>query len=44
MVEALVEAVNGEKERRRRGEVAYAEARATYSWPALARDVAATYE
>ena len=44
MVEALVEAVNGDEERRRRGEAAYAEARASYSWPALARNVAATYE
>ena len=44
MVEALVEAVNGGEERRRRGEAAYREARAHYSWPALARDVAATYQ
>jgi glycosyltransferase involved in cell wall biosynthesis len=44
MVEALVEAVNRGDERRRRGGAAYAEARAHYSWPALARDVAATYE
>jgi glycosyltransferase involved in cell wall biosynthesis len=44
MVEALVEAVNGDGERRRRGEAGYAHARAHYSWPALARDVAAVYE
>ena len=44
MVEALVEAVNGVDERRRRGEAAYVEARARYSWPALARAVAGVYE
>ena len=44
MVEALVEAVNGDEERRRRGEAAYDEAWGNYSWPALARNVAATYE
>ena len=44
MADALVEAVNGEHERRRRGERAYAEARARYSWPALAREVAAVYD
>ena len=36
MAEALVEAVNGDAERRRRGERAYEEARARYAWPALA--------
>ncbi|MDQ3647370.1 MAG: glycosyltransferase family 4 protein [Actinomycetota bacterium] len=44
MADALVEAVNGDHERRRRGEAAYAEARARYSWPALAREVAAVYD
>jgi hypothetical protein len=36
--------VNGDSERRRRGEAAYDEARARYSWPALARGVAHIYE
>jgi glycosyltransferase involved in cell wall biosynthesis len=40
---ALVHAVNCPRERGRRGENAAAEARAHYSWPALARDVAAVY-
>ena len=44
MVEALVEAVNGDAERRRRGERAYDEARARYAWPALARGLARVYE
>jgi glycosyltransferase involved in cell wall biosynthesis len=44
MVEALVESVNRPDERRRRGEAAYMEARSHYSWPALARNVARTYE
>ncbi len=44
MVEALSEAVNGDAERRRRGDAAMAAARANYSWPALAREVAATYD
>jgi glycosyltransferase involved in cell wall biosynthesis len=44
MVEALVAAVNDRDERERRGEAAYAAARSRYSWPALARDVAAVYE
>jgi glycosyltransferase involved in cell wall biosynthesis len=44
MVEALVEAVNGDAERRRRGERAYEEARARYAWPALARGLAHVYE
>ncbi len=44
MADALVEAVNGETERRRRGAAAYEAARARYSWPALAEDVARVYE
>jgi glycosyltransferase involved in cell wall biosynthesis len=44
LADALVEAVNDDDERRRRGEAAYADARARYSWPALARDVAAVYD
>ena len=44
LADALVEAVNDDGERRRRGEAAYADARARYSWPALARDVAAVYD
>jgi len=41
---ALVEAVNDDAERARRGAAAYDVARATYSWPALAEGVAAIYE
>jgi glycosyltransferase involved in cell wall biosynthesis len=41
---ALVAAVNRPQERRRRGERAVADARARFSWPALARDVAAVYD
>jgi glycosyltransferase involved in cell wall biosynthesis len=44
MVEALVQAVNDPDERRRRGAAAYDAARARYSWPALASDVAAVYD
>ena len=44
MVEALVEAVNGDAERRRRGERAYEDARARYAWPALARGLAHVYD
>jgi glycosyltransferase involved in cell wall biosynthesis len=44
MVEALVQAVNGAEERRRRGERAYEEARGCYSWPALAGNVARVYD
>jgi len=44
MSEALIEAVNGADERRRRGEAAYEAARSRYSWPALAEDVARVYE
>ena len=40
---ALVDAVNRPDERRRRGERAAEAARTRYSWPALARDVAAVY-
>ena len=40
---ALVEAVNGEAERRRRGERAYEVARGRYSWPALAAGLAQVY-
>jgi glycosyltransferase involved in cell wall biosynthesis len=43
LADALVEAVNDEAERRRRGAAARAEVRATYSWPALAERVAAVY-
>jgi glycosyltransferase involved in cell wall biosynthesis len=44
MAQALVEVVNGDDERARRGEAAYEAARSRYSWPALARGVAAIYE
>jgi glycosyltransferase involved in cell wall biosynthesis len=44
LADALVEAVNGESERRRRGERAYETARAHYSWPALARGLARVYD
>jgi glycosyltransferase involved in cell wall biosynthesis len=44
MVEALVEAVNGDAERRRRGERAHEEARSRYAWPALTRGLARVYE
>ncbi len=44
LVEALVEAVNGEDERRRRGEAAYEDARSRYAWPALAGGLARVYE
>ncbi len=40
---ALVEAVNGPVERRRRGERAAADAHAKYAWPALAAQVAEVY-
>ena len=43
LANALVHAVNCPRERARRGENAAADARAHYSWPALARDVAAVY-
>jgi len=41
---ALVEAVNDPQERRRRGVLAAEDARAKYSWPALAARVAAVYD
>jgi glycosyltransferase involved in cell wall biosynthesis len=44
MTDALVEGVNDAAERRRRGERAYAAARARYSWPALARGLAQVYD
>ena len=44
MADALVEVVNDEAERRRRGEAAYEVARARYSWPSLVEGVAAVYE
>ncbi|MBA3300318.1 MAG: glycosyltransferase family 4 protein [Thermoleophilaceae bacterium] len=44
MVEALVDAVNDWAKRERKGRAAYAESRASYSWPALAEDVAAVYD
>ena len=43
MADALVEAVNGDEERRRRGARAYEVARGRYSWPALARGLATVY-
>jgi glycosyltransferase involved in cell wall biosynthesis len=44
MADALVEAVNGEAERRRRAERAYEVARSHYAWPALARGLAHIYD
>jgi glycosyltransferase involved in cell wall biosynthesis len=44
MVEALVEVVNDEGERKRRGAAAYEAARARYSWPSLVEGVAHVYE
>jgi glycosyltransferase involved in cell wall biosynthesis len=44
LAEALVAAVNDEEERERRGAAALEEARAHYSWPAIAKDVAGVYE
>jgi glycosyltransferase involved in cell wall biosynthesis len=41
---ALVDAINDPEERRRRGALASEDARAKYSWPALAEKVAAVYE
>jgi glycosyltransferase involved in cell wall biosynthesis len=43
LAEALAEAVNGDSERRRRGERAYEDARSSYSWPALAQGLAHVY-
>ena len=44
LADALVEAVNDDEERRRRGEAAYEVARARYSWPALAEGLAHVYD
>jgi glycosyltransferase involved in cell wall biosynthesis len=44
MVDALVEAVNDDGERRRRGERAHEVGRGRYSWPALARGLARVYD
>jgi glycosyltransferase involved in cell wall biosynthesis len=44
LADALVEAVNGEHERRRRGARAYEVARGRYSWPALARGLGTVYD
>jgi glycosyltransferase involved in cell wall biosynthesis len=44
LADALVEAVNGGHERRRRGERAYEVARSRYAWPALARGLAHVYD
>jgi glycosyltransferase involved in cell wall biosynthesis len=44
MADALVDAASDGAERERRGEAAYADARARYSWPALARGVAHIYD
>jgi DeoR/GlpR family transcriptional regulator of sugar metabolism len=43
MADALVDAVNGDAERRRRGERAYEVARGRYSWLALARGLGLVY-
>jgi glycosyltransferase involved in cell wall biosynthesis len=43
LTDALVDAVNGDDERRRRGERAYEVARGRYSWPALAGGLARVY-
>ena len=43
MADALVEAVNGDAERRRRAEQAYEVARGRYSWPALAHGLGLVY-
>jgi glycosyltransferase involved in cell wall biosynthesis len=44
LADALVEAVNDDAERGRRGDAAYDVARARYSWPALARGLAHVYD
>ncbi len=44
LADALVQAVNEEAERRRRGDNAYTQIRADYSWHGLARRFAALYE
>ena len=42
--DALVDAVNDDGKRARKGEAAYHEARGRYAWPSLARGVADVYE
>ena len=44
MAEALVEVVNDDQERRRRGQAAYESSRARYSWPVLAQGLARVYD
>jgi glycosyltransferase involved in cell wall biosynthesis len=44
MAEALVDAVNRDAERRRRGERAYEAARERYAWPALAHGLGGVYD
>jgi glycosyltransferase involved in cell wall biosynthesis len=44
LADALVEAVNGDDERRRRGERAYEVARGRYAWPALAAGLGHVYD
>jgi glycosyltransferase involved in cell wall biosynthesis len=44
LADALVEAVNDDRERRRRGERAYEVARARYAWPALATGLGHVYD
>ena len=44
MADALVEAVNDDAERDRRGERAYEVARGRYAWPALAAGLGAVYD
>jgi glycosyltransferase involved in cell wall biosynthesis len=44
LADALVEAVNHDRERARRGERAHDVARARYAWPALAGELAAVYD
>ena len=43
LCKAIVELVNDEDERRRRGEAAYDAARSRYSWPSLVEGVAKVY-
>jgi glycosyltransferase involved in cell wall biosynthesis len=44
LADAIVELVNDDDERRRRGEAAYDAARSRYSWPSLVEGVAHVYE
>jgi glycosyltransferase involved in cell wall biosynthesis len=44
LADAMVELVNGDDERRRRGENAYRESRAHYSWPALVERLTRVYD